>query len=237
MTEPDALVEKADLFAADLTEVVNGTACTGQAFETTPLEDAPKAWVWPVGSTTARRRLLPIFGSGDSPRLWLNVWFRVRLNDTREHLAVETSVFALCIDERSQRPAVRIEYDRGEGREPDDTDLRRHRRSAAHVHVHGASDELAYAQAVAGASKLRRLDQLHIPVGGRRFRPTLEDFIEFLHAEELLPALHDGWMDVITLHQSNWLARQLRAAVSNDPATAAAQLTTMGYRVDPPSPS
>ena len=35
--------------------------------------------------------------------------------------------------------------------------------------------------------RLRRLEKFHIPVGGRRFRPTLEDFIEFLHAEGFDP--------------------------------------------------
>ena len=99
-------------------------------------------------------------------------------------------MFALVIDEATARPAVRLEYDRDFGSEPDDTRLGVHRRSAAHVQIHGASEELAYAQAVSGL-RLRRLEMFHIPVGGRRFRPTLEDFIEFLHAEKLI-WLHDG---------------------------------------------
>jgi hypothetical protein len=53
-------------------------------------------------------------------RLWLRTSFQVRLDDSREHLAVVRSVFALVIDEGSKRPAVRVEYDRDQANEPDD---------------------------------------------------------------------------------------------------------------------
>lgn len=62
----------------------------------------------------------------------------------------------------------------------------------------------------------------------------MEDFIEFLWTERLIPAMHSGWEAVVTQHRSNWLALQLRAAVRNDPAVAVEQLETMGYSV--PSP-
>lgn len=234
------LTESAEDFAAILTEVVNGTLATGARFVVTPFEGPTElAWVFPEGSTPANVSLIPIvagLGHGQSPRLWLRTSFQVRLDDTGDHLAVHRSVFGLAIDQVSGRPAVRVEYDRDQGNEPDDETPARHRRSAAHVQIHGSSEELAYVQGLNGDRQLRGLEKFHIPVGGRRFRPSLEDFIEFLWAERLVPGLHDGWQDVLTHHRSNWLTLQLRAAVRNDAATAVAQLETMGYTIrSPPS--
>jgi hypothetical protein len=127
-----------------------------------------------------------------------------------------------------------VEYERDKGNEPDDAVPGRHRRSAAHVQIHGSSEELAYIQGLYGSRPLRGLASFHIPVGGRRFRPTLEDFIEFLWAERLIPTVHDGWQDVLQHHRTEWLRRQLRAAVRSDPSTAVAQLEVMGYTVAPP---
>lgn len=228
----------AETFAGILTEVVNGTVTRGARFVVTPFKDRPNlAWVFPEGSIPAKRLTIPI-NSGlksDQPtRLSLDTWFQVRLDDPREHLAVQSSVFALVMDEKSKRPAVRVEYDRDRGNEPDDATPGLHRRSAAHVQIHGSSEELAYIQGLHGSEPLRTLDKFHIPVGGRRFRPTLEDFIEFLWSERLIGPLHDGWQQVLARHRSNWLDLQLRAAVRGDPATAIAQLEVMGYKVNPP---
>jgi hypothetical protein len=144
------LIEAAEAFAAILTEVVNGTVSSGARFVVTPFEGPTElAWVYPEGSTPANVSLVPIVAGlapAEPVRLWLRTSFQVRLDDSREHLAVVRSVFALVIDEGSKRPAVRVEYDRDQGNEPDDVTPARHRRSAAHVQIHGSSEELAYVQ-------------------------------------------------------------------------------------------
>lgn len=228
----------AGAFASILTDVVNGTVSSGIRFVVTPFEGPTElAWVYPEGSTPADLSLIPISAGlveGQEPRLWLRTSFQVRLDASQDHLAVQQSVFALVIDQKSKRPAIRVEYDREQGSEPDDAVPGRHRRSAAHVQIHGASEELAYVQGLNGEPGLRGLEKFHIPVGGRRFRPSLEDFIEFLWTERLIPAMHSGWEAVVTQHRSNWLALQLRAAVRNDPAVAVEQLETMGYSVTSP---
>ncbi len=233
------LTEAAEVFAEILTDVVNGTVSTGARFVVTPFDGPTElAWVYPEGSTPANVSLIPIVAglAPDQPaRLWLRTSFQVRLDDSREHLAVVRSVFALVIDQGSKRPAVRVEYDRDQGNEPDDAIPARHRRSAAHVQIHGSSEELAYVQGLNGSQPLRGLEKFHIPVGGRRFRPSLEDFVEFLWTERLVPGLHDGWQEVLTRHRSNWLTLQLRAAVRGDPATAARQLQSMGYTIAEPT--
>lgn len=232
-----SLVEQAEAFARTLTSIVNGTLAVDAAFTVTPTEDGSHAWVFPHGSTPTSPRTIAVtcdVTPGEQPKLWLRANYFTRLDSSGDHLAVETSVFALAITEAG-RPAIRIEYDRDQGGEPDDGRPGVHRRSAAHVQIHGASEEIAYALAVSG-QPLRRLEQFHIPVGGRRFRPSLEDFIEFLHGERLI-RLYDGWQSVIVEHRSEWLRRQTRATVRNDPANAAAQLIEMGYRVAAPDSS
>ncbi len=233
------LIRAAEAFAAILTEVVNGTVSTGARFVVTPFEGPTElAWVYPEGSTPANVSLVPIVAglAPDQPaRLWLRTSFQVRLDDSREHLSVVRSVFALVIDQSSKRPAVRVEYDRDQGNEPDDVTPARHRRSAAHVQIHGSSEEFAYVQGLNGGRPLRGLEKFHIPVGGRWFRPSLEDFIEFLWTERLVPGLHDGWQEVLTRHRSNWLTLQLRVAVRGDPTTAVKQLESMGYSITEPT--
>ncbi len=232
------LIESAEAFAEILTEVVNGTVSTDVRFVVTPFEGPPElAWVYPERSTPASVVLIPIVAGlpdGEPPRLWLRTSFQVRLDDTGDHLAVQQSVFGLVIDEKSKRPAVRVEYDRDKGSEPDDNNPARHRRGAAHVQIHGSSEELAYVQGLNGDRQLRGLEKFHIPVGGRRFRPSIEDVIEFLWTERLIAGMHPGWEDVLTRHRSDWLALQLRAAVRSDPSTAVSQLEAMGYVVASP---
>lgn len=234
-----SLNSAAETFAAILTAVVNGTVNRDARFVVTPLkEDQNLVWIFAEGSTPARRLDIPIVAGlkrGQPVRLWLGTSFQVRLDDSREHLAVQSSIFALIIDEKSQRPAVRVEYDRDRGNEPDDATPGAHRRSAAHVQIHGSSEELAYIQGLQGSEPLRGLEKFHIPVGGRRFRPSLEDFIEFLWTERLIGPLHNGWQEVLAKHRSHWLDLQLQAAVRGDPATAIAQLEAMGYKISPPT--
>jgi hypothetical protein len=53
------------------------------------------------------------------------------------------------------------------------------------------------------------LDRLHFPVGGRRFRPILEDVIEFLIVERLARA-RDGWADVLSQERDRYYGIQLQ---------------------------
>ena len=129
------------------------------------------------------------------------------------------------------RSAFRIEYDRDKGSEPDNSKLGVHARSAAHVQIHGHSEEIGYIQGLNGNNKLRNLSDFHFPVGGRRFRPSLEDFIEFIHSEKLVTTLNSGWQNVLAENRGHWLEIQLKSAVRAQPDVAIKQLTEMGYQV------
>lgn len=225
------LTDQAEDFAGRLTALVNGTVSRDVEFVSRALEQGRIAWIAPRGSEKVTKpALIPLNADGPEARLWLAAHFTTRLDEEGEYLSVETSKFALCVNKLTANSLIRIEYQRGAGREPDEPG--HHKRPAAHVQIHGSSTQLGHAQALAGA-ECRPLEKIHFPVGGRRFRPSLEDFIEFLHDEELLPSVHSGWQELLQESRGDYLRRQLRAAVRREPDAAIAQLEEMGYTVTP----
>lgn len=220
-----ALEDQAEDFAALLTRLVNATVTTGCAFHATLVDGV--AFIRPPGKVLDTHPLLPLSTSADpavrdAAALWLRVRFTATLDDEGEHLAVQTSVMGLCIDRDTMQGPLRIEYDRNKvGKQ------------AAHLQLEGESSALGHAYAKVGRRN-RPLRKLHIPLGDRRFRPTLEDFIEFLAQEELVTDLHLGWRDAIEASRGDWLDRQTRAAVRRQPVAAAEQLEAMGYRIAAP---
>lgn len=229
------LSDQAEHFAGILTQLVNHTVSNDVQFVVTMLEDENTAWIAPHGTTQVTKpALVPLNADRAPPKLWLSVHYTTSLDDEGDHLSVETSKFGLCVDPLTRNSLLRVEYERGQGSEPDRVE--RQRRPAAHVRIHGSSTQLGYAQALAGAS-YRSLERIHFPVGGRRFRPSLEDFIEFLEEEGLVPSVHADWKRHLSESRGDYLQRQLRAAVRRDAVNAADQLRSMGYAVNPPTPS
>jgi hypothetical protein len=102
----------------------------------------------------------------------------------------------------------------------------------AHFQVPGHSDALEMLNQATGQSK--ELGHLHFPVGGKRFRPTLEDLIDFLIVEGYIEA-RAGWQDVVREHRDWYQRIQLRAAVRGDPDTSREELSRLGL-LEPPPP-
>lgn len=105
---------------------------------------------------------------------------------------------------------------------------------AAHLHVYGAG---AFDHLISLAeTRPNKTADLHIPVGGRRFRPCLEDLIEFCVLEGLVePRI--AWADVLTESRDVYHKRQLAAAVRRSPDQAATALRHNGWTVEPPAAS
>ncbi|GAA0258700.1 hypothetical protein [Cryptosporangium japonicum] len=97
------------------------------------------------------------------------------------------------------------------------------------MQVDGQSADLLEYTALLG--RKRDLPKLHFPVGGRRFRPTVEDVIEFLVVEKLVEA-SDGWQDVVEASRADFQRRQLRAAIRRFPDVAAEALRDFGPEGD-----
>ena len=84
------------------------------------------------------------------------------------------------------------------------------------------------------AWRAKKLPDFHFPVG-RRYRPSIEDVIEFLIVEGLAPA-KDGWQEAMAETREELRLVQLRSVVRRDPEVAAEELRRRGFTVTPPTP-
>lgn len=138
------------------------------------------------------------------------------------YLTVVKSQYGLYVEDGLEGMVVHWDYER----EPN------HDYPAAHVQVNGECphfDELTGRSRNAGRECPQRpLRDLHFPVGGRRFRPTLEDVVEFLIAEGIVDC-RPGALEVVQQHREMWEDRQLRAAVRRHPEIAMRQLREDGH--------
>jgi hypothetical protein len=98
---------------------------------------------------------------------------------------------------------------------------------SAHLQVCATSEAWEEVTRSYGA-KGRELEQLHHPVGGRRYRPTLEDLIEFLVTGQLAEKRR-GWEKHIQRGRAGFENRQLMAAVRRNPGAAIAILRDEGH--------
>lgn len=212
MNEPPPLDEQADTFAADMTGVL--LAAVADDVHMVSSRANLDETIFAVGnrlelpesqepSEIAKMRgaRIPVPGlqgveiaaswvfTPSSNGNWLKAW---------------SSSFGLWVD---GAPLVRLEVD--------------HLKTSwlqAHIHVTGESLLLGYLLGTQG-KKRRRLQQLHLPVGGFLFRPGIEDFLEFAIDEELIPG-KEGWRDALAATREEFLRKQFMAMVGRHPEWA-----------------
>ena len=80
-----------------------------------------------------------------------------------------------------------------------------------------------------------RLSEIHFPVGGRRFRPTVEELLKFLDREGLFTDWLTGWESLVDASLTEWEWIQARATVRQHPQAAVEQLEDLGYQITPPA--
>lgn len=159
---------------------------------------------------------IPLTLGPSQPRAFLDAYFRLKMDREREHLEVAKSSFGAYLDDERKRLLFRYDFDRSQN--PDYPE--------AHLHVGGRGRHFKTLLALKGKQK-RPLKRLHFPVGGKRFRPTLEDAVEFLVKEGLADG-RPGWQAVVDAYRERWMAIQLRAAIRRYPEIARDQLDKMG---------
>lgn len=114
----------------------------------------------------------------------------------------------------------------------------------AHLQVHAHRDAVTHAMSNVGTRSARarrrgkqrgigRMELLHFPLGGARFRPALEDVLQMLVDEFGIDA-DDQWQTHLNEGRIEWRQQQLRAAIRDDQRVAAETLVALGYNVDPP---
>ena len=229
----DPLQSKSGEFASRLTNLIRGCVAGAPEFGVVETSEVEQLRIGPLpfSSDSSGFSLIPLARSCDAgqSRLMLKIEFRVSLDDESEFLAVQHSTYGLWVrpdPRRKPRPVFRVEYDRDA-----------YSKSPAHVHLHAESLEFGWIYGTAGLPP-PRLSEIHFPVGGRRFRATVEEFLKFLDREKLFVDWQNGWGMIVERSLIESERNQARATVRQHIGPALEQLRCMGYEVtSPPLPA
>jgi hypothetical protein len=125
-------------------------------------------------------------------------------------------------------PLLRLEY-RSDMQTPPICHWQIHAERGAFTHLltHGQAKDARR------VSRPHDLSSLHLPVGGERFRPCLEDVLQFLMCECGVDP-KSGWQAAVEAGRERWRCRQIGSAVRDSPTDAARVLRDLGYSVTPP---
>jgi hypothetical protein len=130
----------------------------------------------PTKSMVVNRQPFPLAVANRSPACFMGLSYTMTLDPEGQYLTVATSVCALYADAEGSDELLHYDYERNKhGGYPE-----------AHLQVHAESTSLGAVMAKRGLD--HHMHKLHFPVGGRRYRPSLEDVIEFLIVERLVDA-------------------------------------------------
>lgn len=226
-----SLTEQATLFAQALTSTVRATVG----------RDCPDFEAVSVGDRVGVQQA-PASGIvltvGGSHLVTLTAIYWFDWDRAGKFLAVHESSFKVYADPDTRRePLFRYEFTRSGA---DDI-------PHAHIHMHGHRDALAYVMTMAGRRTARgkrraqatahsdwpAMADLHLPVGGDRFRPALEDVLQLL-IEELGVDCQDGWRKALADGRQRWRELQTASVVRDSPDIAASVLRRLGYAITPP---
>ncbi|MEV4535877.1 hypothetical protein AB0J82_18835 [Asanoa sp. NPDC049518] len=153
--------------------------------------------------------------------IWIDVSCKLML-DTDEGLfpTVRTSYVGIYLGAEAE-PVLHYDFERGKAKYTE-----------AHVQVYGRHEALESYLREVGAKD--RLAKLHLPVGGRRFRPSLEDIIEFLVAEKMVEP-KAGWDTVVDQERRKYRRKRIAAVVRRNHGSAIQELKRLGYTIIPPN--
>jgi hypothetical protein len=208
-------------FAGELSEILNATACDCIRIKAVVSKTAASAWIGyqPDSRQLVGTRGIPLALGRRAPRCWLDLSFVMGTDQFGQHLMVLTSYLGLYADADLTQVLVHYDYERDKADGYPD----------AHLQIPARSPHWAAVLARCPDSK-DELEHLHLPTGGRRFRPTVEDIIEFVIIEKLADARPD-WREALKKSRDVFLERQLRAAVRRHPDVAIRQLRRMGHTI------
>ena len=220
------LKDQVDRFAQDVTSTLQ--AVLGE--KDVELKAAVLSERFTVSTPEPRGITLCVDGE---PLLRLAVKFKCGWDSQNEFVAVDTAEFHVFASQ-DREALFRYEFVRN----------MRSPIPCAHLQIHGHRDALAHTMTRAGSrtqrSKKRRadgasprMDELHFPLGGARFRPALEDVLQML-VEEFGVDAADGWRKHLEEGRERWRRIQTRAVVRDAPDEAVATLQALGYLVTKP---
>lgn len=215
------LVQESHRFKDNLTNLLNATICDGIRLSCIVFEsDGYTVLGYEISRYDVRGEALPIKLNRD-PTFFLGLSINLRPDPQREHLMVFSSAMILGTGPVITNANMLLHYDY----ERDKSDGY----PEAHLQICATSPAWEEA-AIRPNCDARPLSKRHLPVGGRRFRPTLEDIIEFLVVEQFADA-RPGWKEALDSSRDEFREKQLRAAIRRYPNVALAQLKADGHLV------
>ncbi|MBO0822439.1 MAG: hypothetical protein J2P27_01110 [Actinobacteria bacterium] len=151
----------------------------------------------------------------------LRVHIRLVADSVQKFPAVAQSEYSLRIE---RHPLVRLDFGR---------DF--HSAPSCHWNVHAERGAVTRLLGHNLPDHSGELSKVHLPVGGPRMRPCIEDFLQMLILEFGFDAV-DGWQQVLDDGRVRWRRRQLAAMIRDDAEHAAEVLRDrLGYEVAPPA--
>lgn len=209
---------EADKFAAELTSLLNKTVTDGIRIVAITDKAGQQARIgYGISPSDLDPCMIPLAFGGKTPRLYLGLLFRMAEDEAGRYPMIRSSVMYLSPDPDGTRTLLHYDYERDKA---DDY-------PEAHLQVCATSVEWEEIMRSYGP-RGRPLKKLHLPVGGRRFRPIVEDLIEFLVIEKLAGG-RPGWKVHVERGRQGFEERQLRAAVRRRPDIALAILREQGH--------
>ncbi len=218
---PD-LKNQAKQFAGEMSALLNGTVTDGIRLQAIRNRQGYAVLGYRVSSRNPRGDAVPLTCTRSPAMLSLRVLHSLGLDDNSRFLTTIRSSYTLLTADDDTRIAT---YDYV--RTPPNC------YPEAHPHIDGEAQGLQQLLNACGRIKSRAVD-LHLPVGGRRYRPSLEDLIEFCILEDLVTP-RPGWQDKLNASRNRFHIQQLKAAVRRNPQEAAETLRDDGWSVAEPS--
>jgi len=213
----DEFNDEVDAFVRDVANAVECLESSGWSIDITMAsEDRLRSVVDAV---------VPLHGpeDGNLQLAELTANFRLCVDSYATHIAVEQSSFVLKA-KIERAPIIRWDYDRAP----------RSKKPRSHIQITAHRGALSHILSRMGHDTPHSIESLHIPMGGERFRPCLEDVIEFLIRDCGFKGGPD-WRRKIRDGRARWRRIQTRAVVRDSPASAVAELEALGYAIVPPA--
>jgi hypothetical protein len=201
------LKEHARKFAKAARDLLNKTVCNGAVVDSVVSWDPDLRQDVVIVGTKLDGLVaspVPLCIDRKKPTCWLEAQFRCDLDDRRRFLMVLSSYFGIYAPD-GKTQLCHYDYERTKEGYP-----------AAHLQIEGNCTALG---TLPGRRKAAELGKLHFPVGGRRYRPTLEDMVEFVISEGFATG-RPGYQRRIDKQRADFHEVQLRAAIRRLPEVA-----------------
>lgn len=219
------MLGQAQEFAARLEEMIRATVPGTPSIRAQENARTGRIRISPVDVADPLAQVrLPLYADGVELATWSFVMFAEGSADG--FLKIDQLRMALT-PAFEDAPLVRLEYEARSTSPP-----------VSHWQFHAERGSLSFILARTHREGRRRdipmsLSALHFATGGRRFRPGVEDFLQFLIQECRFDA-HPPWK--ASLEDNRELARrfQVRTIARDCPAEVAEVLKERGWRVEPP---